>query len=320
MDSRVSAVSGLTTRIGRRTPSVAQRRPLLCGGHPDSPTDPSGSRARATAGGAETVAVSFDHRQQPACRTRRRACGRWRPARRGRCRPRRGPSRRERSWWKPAGILAGTGDKCKTIQRLDARSRWCATSAAVPLGPRPDPRTLRPYLVEEVLELDHALGEGEPQAIRGEVSDLLLHLAFQLVIAEERDEFTADEVAAELERKMRRRHPHLFDLGDAEPWERIKRRERRGTTLAGIVPTLPPLLMAYRLQERAASVGFDWPDVEGPMEKVREELAEVEAGAGIRPARVRPADGRDRRPAVRGRQPGAEGGRPARAGARPGQP
>ena len=52
--------------------------------------------------------------------------------------------------------------------------------------------TLRPYLVEEVLELDHALGEGDPQAIRGEVSDLLLHLAFQLVIAEERSEFTAD--------------------------------------------------------------------------------------------------------------------------------
>jgi MazG family protein len=136
--------------------------------------------------------------------------------------------------------------------------------------------TLRPYLVEEVLELDHALGEGEPDAIRGEVSDLLLHLAFQLVIAEERNEFTADEVAGLLERKMQRRHPHLFDLGEAEPWERIKRRERRGKTLAGLVPTLPPLLMAYRLQERAASVGFDWPDVAGPLEKVREELAEVE--------------------------------------------
>src|ERR671922_75406 len=70
--------------------------------------------------------------------------------------------------------------------------------------------TLRPYLVEEVLELDHALGEGEPDVIRGEVSDLLLHLAFQLVIAEERDEFTAEEVADQLERKMHRRHPHLF--------------------------------------------------------------------------------------------------------------
>src|SRR4030095_14780331 len=126
--------------------------------------------------------------------------------------------------------------------------------------------TLRPYLIEEVLELDHALVDGEPQPIQGEVSDLLLHLAFQLVIAEERDEFTADEVADQLERKMRRRPPHLFDLGDAEPWERIKRRERQGRTLAGIVPTLPPLLKAYRLQERAASVGFDWPDGAGPVE------------------------------------------------------
>jgi ATP diphosphatase len=137
--------------------------------------------------------------------------------------------------------------------------------------------TLRPYLVEEALELDDALGEGDPDGIRGEVSDMLLHLAFQLVIAEERREFTADEVADDLERKMRRRHPHLFDLGEQEPWERIKRRERRGRTLAGIVPTLPPLLKAYRLQERAAAVGFDWPDTTGPLAKVREELAEVEA-------------------------------------------
>jgi MazG family protein len=146
--------------------------------------------------------------------------------------------------------------------------------------------TLRPYLVEEVLELDHALGDADPEAIRGEVSDLLLHLAFQLVIAEERGEFTADQAADLLEAKMRRRHPHLFDLGEAEPWERIKRRERQGRTLAGLVPTLPPLLMAYRLQERAASVGFDWPDATGPLDKVREELAEVEQelGSGEMPA------------------------------------
>ena len=136
--------------------------------------------------------------------------------------------------------------------------------------------TLRPYLVEEVLELDHALGEGEVREIRGELSDLLLHLAFQLVIAEERREFTAEDVAAELETKMRRRHPHLFELGHPESWEQIKRRERKGEVLSGIVPTLPSLLMAFRLQERAASVGFDWPDVDGPIRKVREELAEVE--------------------------------------------
>jgi nucleoside triphosphate diphosphatase len=136
--------------------------------------------------------------------------------------------------------------------------------------------TLRPYLVEEVLELDHALAEGDSRMIRGELSDLLLHLAFQLVIAQELGEFKPEEVALELERKMRRRHPHLFDLGEPEPWEAIKRRERNGQVLAGIVPTLPSLLMAFRLQERAASVGFDWPHASGPLAKVREELEEVE--------------------------------------------
>lgn len=136
--------------------------------------------------------------------------------------------------------------------------------------------TLRPYLVEEAMELDHALGTGDPRAIREEVSDLLLHLAWQLVLAEELGEFTPDDVAGDLEDKMRRRHPHLFDLGPRGGWERLKQAElpRRGT-LAGLPPGLPDLLMAYRLQERAASVGFDWPDIRGPLEKVREELEEV---------------------------------------------
>jgi uncharacterized protein YabN with tetrapyrrole methylase and pyrophosphatase domain len=137
--------------------------------------------------------------------------------------------------------------------------------------------TIRPYLVEEVFELEHALAEGRPDAIREEVADLLLHLGWQIVLGEELGEFTADQVASDLERKMRRRHPHLFDLGPAERWEALKRRERPRGLLDGLPPTLPSLLMAYRLQERAASVGFDWPDTQGPAAKVREELAEVEA-------------------------------------------
>jgi nucleoside triphosphate diphosphatase len=136
--------------------------------------------------------------------------------------------------------------------------------------------TLRPYLIEEVLELDHALREADPGMIKSELSDLLLHLAFQLVIGQELREFEPEDIADELEAKMRRRHPHLFDLGAPEPWEAIKRRERRGQVLAGLVPTLPSLLMAFRLQERAASIGFDWPDASGPAQKVREELGEVE--------------------------------------------
>jgi MazG family protein len=144
--------------------------------------------------------------------------------------------------------------------------------------------TLRPYLVEEVHELDQAIGTGDSSKIRAEVSDLLLHLAWQLVLGEERGEFSPDQVADLLEAKMKRRHPHLFDLGSSERWEMLKLRERaeestsRGL-LDGLPPTLPELLMAFRLQERAAGVGFDWPDESGPADKVREELSEVLAEA-----------------------------------------
>lgn len=138
--------------------------------------------------------------------------------------------------------------------------------------------TLRPYLIEEVHELDHAIGTGDTAGIRDEMSDFLLHTAWQLVLGAERGEFTPDEIAADLEAKMKRRHPHLFDLGPKESWESLKRRERttpRGT-LDGLPPSLPPLLLAMRMGERAAAVGFDWPDATGPIAKVREELAEVE--------------------------------------------
>lgn len=135
--------------------------------------------------------------------------------------------------------------------------------------------TLRPYLVEEVLELDHALGEGDPAQIREETADLMLHLAWQLVLGEENGEFTADEVADRVVRKMQRRHPHLYQLGPKEPWETLKRRETGAGILAGLPDTLPSLQAAYRLQQKAASVGFDWPDAAGPADKVREELAEV---------------------------------------------
>ena len=137
--------------------------------------------------------------------------------------------------------------------------------------------TLRPYLVEEVLELDAALREDDRAKIREEMGDFLLHLAWQFVLAEEKGEFTPEDAAMDLERKMRRRHPHLFDEGPQEPWEQLKRKERSQKIFEGLPSTLPALAMAYRLQQRAASVGFDWPDTTGPAEKVREELEEVEA-------------------------------------------
>ncbi len=155
------------------------------------------------------------------------------------------------------------------------------------------PQSLRPYLVEEALELDQAIQTDDPEAMRDELGDLLLHLAFQIVIGEERSQFNAEVVTRTLEEKMWRRHPNLFgetrvSRGDHAGWELVKRREPRGGgkrgTLAGLPPTLPPLLMAYRLQERAAGIGFDWPDASGPKEKVKEEIAELEKeqGAGSR--------------------------------------
>jgi len=137
--------------------------------------------------------------------------------------------------------------------------------------------TLRPYLVEEMLELDQALADRDAAAIRDELGDFLLHLAWQVVLADERGEFSADDLAETMERKMKRRHPHLFDIGPPEPWEQLKRRERSDGVLGRLPAAMPDLLRAYRLQERAASVGFDWPDAGGPIDKVKEELAEVEA-------------------------------------------
>src|SRR5438477_5864580 len=152
--------------------------------------------------------------------------------------------------------------------------------------------TLRPYLVEEALELDQALKGGEPVELRDELGDLLRHLAFQIGSGEERRELDAETVTRALEEKMWRRHPKLFgdsEAPDHEGWERVKKRERGAGsgTLRGLPPSLPPLLRAYRLQERAAGVGFDWPDAKGPMQKVREEIGELEvemreAGSGMR--------------------------------------
>jgi MazG family protein len=143
------------------------------------------------------------------------------------------------------------------------------------------PQSLRPYLVEEALELDQALASDDPAAIRTELGDLLLHLSFQIVLAEETGRFGVEDVTATIERKMWRRHPHLFELGSApDTWERSKLNEqgtKHRSVLDGLPPTLPALIMAMRLQERAAGVGFDWPDADGPRRKVREELGEIEA-------------------------------------------
>jgi MazG family protein len=112
--------------------------------------------------------------------------------------------------------------------------------------------------------------------VREELADVLLQVLFHSVIAEERGAFDAGDVAGTLVRKMRARHPHLYADGERQPWEHMK-----ASTRVSIVDGLPVQLSAlhrsHRLQDRAAGVGFDWPDVDGPSQKVEEELHEVRA-------------------------------------------
>jgi MazG family protein len=143
--------------------------------------------------------------------------------------------------------------------------------------------SLRPYLIEEAYELDDAIRSGTPPLIREELGDLLLQVLFHSVIAEEHGEFDAADVARGLITKMRARHPHLYGDGAREPWERVKSRKRESIG-DGLPATLPPLHRAHRLQDRAAGVGFDWPDVGGPAAKVEEELGEVREQLEGRPA------------------------------------
>ncbi len=163
--------------------------------------------------------------------------------------------------------------------------------------------SLVPHLVEETHETVDAIHRGDPESLRDELGDLLLNLAFQVVVGEEEGRFHREGVVRGLEEKMIRRHPHLFGLGEKEPWEAIKAREREARrrveggalgpdrslpdgaerpldprpegVLDDLARGLDPLLRAHRIQERVAGVGFDWDDPRGALEKVREEVAEV---------------------------------------------
>ena len=135
-------------------------------------------------------------------------------------------------------------------------------------------QSLRPYLIEESHELDDAIRDGNASLMREELGDLLLQVLFHSVIAEELNEFDVNDVAHGLITKMKARHPHLYGDGVKEPWEKMKSKKRESIA-DGLPAALPPLHRAHRLQDRAAGVGFDWPDVAGPAAKVEEELAEV---------------------------------------------
>ena len=134
--------------------------------------------------------------------------------------------------------------------------------------------SLRPYLIEEAYEVDEAIRAKDDRLLREELGDLLLQVLFHSVVAEERGAFDFSDVAETFITKMKGRHPHLYGEGAREPWERMKAKKRR-SIVDGLPVELPSLHRAYRLQDRAAGVGFDWPDVEGPAAKVEEELEEV---------------------------------------------
>jgi MazG family protein len=151
------------------------------------------------------------------------------------------------------------------------------------------PRTLIPHLLEESHEAVDAIRAGDAAGLEGELGDLLLNVAFQIVLGEEAGDFDGPSVVERLELKMIRRHPHLFGGGERQDWEELKARERLegDRVLKGLASGLDPLLKAYRMQDRVAGVGFDWPDAAGALAKVREELAETEAALSAdRPERL----------------------------------
>lgn len=146
--------------------------------------------------------------------------------------------------------------------------------------------SLRSNTVEEVYELCDALIKSDNANIRKELGDVLLHILFYAKIGEEKDMFDICDVANALNDKLIFRHPHVFgevnveNAHDVEQnWEQIKLKEKDGnrSVLAGVPSALPALIKSYRIQEKAANVGFDWEEKAQVWDKVSEELSEFQA-------------------------------------------
>ena len=146
------------------------------------------------------------------------------------------------------------------------------------------PVTLKPYIIEEAYEVLDAIDSGKPEALREELGDLLLQVMLQSQISYEDGSFHVGDVATGLTAKMIHRHPHVFgdtrvDGADevASNWEKIKSVEKQRKGLFdGLPASLPGVLMAFRMGQKAARVGFDWPDAVAVREKVIEELGELD--------------------------------------------
>ncbi len=170
---------------------------------------------------------------------------------------------------------AALGRALALVRLLRERCPWDA---------RQTPQSLRPYVLEEAHEVAEAIEAGDDGGLRDELGDLLLNVAFQIVLAEERGAFDAESVVEALESKMEARHPHVYgDAASPPDWEAMKARERAGDgdagrdgdPFAGVAGGLDPLSRAARVQERMAGLGFDWDDLAGPLAKVREEAEEL---------------------------------------------
>lgn len=156
-----------------------------------------------------------------------------------------------------------------------------------------DFNSLAPYAIEEAYEVADAIERQRFDELKDELGDLLLQVVFHSQLAKEQGLFDFDDVVAAINDKMTRRHPHVFpsadgtllSVADAEAqtlaWEAMKKLERDAhapedsSALAGISRSMPEWMRALKLQKRAASVGFDWPDVECVFEKLQEEIVEV---------------------------------------------
>ena len=143
--------------------------------------------------------------------------------------------------------------------------------------------SLRPFIIEEAYEVLEAIDEGNPNAVKEELGDLLFQIVFQSRVAEENGEFGISDVIETIAKKMINRHPHVFGDTTCETpeevimnWEEHKKREgkQRASILEGVPKELPALLRAHRLQSRASRVGFDWDKAEDVLAKLDEEVAE----------------------------------------------
>lgn len=141
--------------------------------------------------------------------------------------------------------------------------------------------SIKDNLIEEAYEAIEAIDNKDFNEFKKELGDLLLHVVFHTNMADEKEEFNIGDVIYTLMDKLIRRHPHVFgeqlvngDAEVAENWENIKLKEGKKSTLDGLPIHLPALIRAQRMQEKAANVGFDWPEWRHAWEKVEEELSE----------------------------------------------